>query len=45
MELRLSKALGRSPDSWLTMQDNCDLSQAKKQVKLGKVHRLKLDAA
>jgi addiction module HigA family antidote len=45
MALRLSKALGRSPESWLTMQDNYDLSQAKKHVKLSKVHRLKLDAA
>ncbi len=45
MALRLSKALGRSPESWLTMQDNYDLAQAKKQVKLGRVQRLKLDAA
>ena len=45
MALRLSKALGRSPESWLAMQDNYDLWQAKKAVKLGKVQPLKLDAA
>ena len=28
MALRLSKALGRSPESWLAMQDNYDLSRA-----------------
>ena len=37
MALRLSKALGRSPESWLTMQDNYDLSLAKKQIKLTNV--------
>lgn len=45
MALRLSKTLGRSPESWLAMQDSHDLWQAKKKVKLGKVKRLKLDAA
>ena len=45
MALRLSKALGRSPESWLAMQDNFDLWHAKKRVKLGKVTKLKLDAA
>ena len=45
MALRLSKALGRSPESWLTMQDNYNLWQAKKQIKLGKVQRLDLNAA
>ena len=45
MALRLSKALGRSPESWLTMQDNYDLWQAKKQIKLGKVHKLDLKVA
>lgn len=45
MALRLSKALGRSPESWLTMQDNYDLWLAKKAVKLGKVQQLKLSAA
>ena len=34
MALRLSKALGRSPESWLVMQSNHDLWQAKQHVKL-----------
>ena len=29
MALRLSKALGRSPESWLIMQDNYDLWHAR----------------
>lgn len=45
MALRLSKALGRSPESWLAMQDAYDLWQAKKNVKLSKVQKVKLDAA
>ncbi len=45
MALRLSKALGRSPESWLTMQDNYDLWQAKKQLKLSNVHKLNLQVA
>jgi addiction module HigA family antidote len=45
MALRLSKALGRSPESWLTMQDAYDLFQAKKRVKLNRVQRVSLDAA
>ncbi len=45
MALRLSKALGRSPESWLAMQDAYDLSLAKKTVKLSKVQKVKLAAA
>lgn len=45
MALRLPKALGRSPESWLTMQDAYDLFQAKKAVKLNRVQRVSLDAA
>ena len=45
MALRLSKSLGRSPESWLAMQDNYDLWQARKQVKLGKVKKIPLNAA
>lgn len=45
MALRLSKALGRTPESWLAMQDSYDLWLAKKSVKLGKVQKVKLDAA
>lgn len=45
MALRLSKTLGRSPESWLEMQHNHDLWNARKQVKLGKVKKLKIDNA
>ena len=45
MALRLSKALGRSPESWLAMQDAYDLCLAKKTVKLNKVQKVRLDAA
>lgn len=45
MALRLSKALGRSPESWLAMQHSHDLWQAKRSVDLSKVQRLKLSAA
>jgi antitoxin HigA-1 len=40
MALRLAKALGRSPESWLTMQDNYDLWQAKQTVDLKKVRKI-----
>jgi addiction module HigA family antidote len=45
MALRLSKSLGRSPESWLAMQDAYNLWQAKKTAKLGNVHKIKLNAA
>jgi len=45
MALRLSKALGRSPESWLAMQDAYDLWQAKKNVKLNKVSKVELNVA
>lgn len=45
MALRLSKALGRSPESWLAMQDAYDLWIAKKKVKLSDVEKINLDAA
>lgn len=44
MALRLSKALGRSAESWLTMQDAYDLFQARKGVKLNRVQKVNLDA-
>jgi len=44
MALRLSKALGRSPESWLAMQDQYDLWHAKKNVNLKQVRKLKLSA-
>lgn len=45
MALRLSKALGRSPESWLSMQDAYDLFEAKKGTRLNRVQRVNLDAA
>jgi antitoxin HigA-1 len=45
MALRLSKALGRSPESWLAMQYSYDLWQTKQHVKLGNIGRIKLTAA
>lgn len=45
MALRLSKAIGRSPESWLAMQDAYDLWQVKKNIKLTKVQKVKLNAA
>lgn len=45
MALRLSKALGRSPESWLAMQDQYDLWHARKNVSLKEVKKLKLSAA
>ncbi len=40
MALRLSKTLGRTPESWLAMQDNYNLWQAKQQVNLDEVEKL-----
>ncbi|MGL1932204.1 MAG: HigA family addiction module antitoxin [Desulfotalea sp.] len=37
MALRLSKALGRTPESWLKMQDNHSLWTAKKTLNLSPV--------
>ena len=45
MALRLSKALGRSAESWLAMQGNYDLWQARQSVKLGNVGKVRLTAA
>ena len=45
MALRLAKAIGRSPESWLAMQDNHDLWVARQNVDLKKVGKLKLAAA
>jgi len=45
MALRLSKCLGRSPESWLAMQDSHDLWQAKKSVDLSDVETIRLTAA
>jgi len=45
MALRLAKALGRSPQSWLAMQYNHDLWLAKQRVNLRNVAKVRLSAA
>ena len=45
MALRLSKALGRSPESWLAMQDKFDLWQARQSVDLDSVEKVEFRAA
>ena len=45
MALRLSKALGRTPESWLAMQYNYDLWHARQRVKLADVEKIKLTSA
>ena len=45
MALRLSKTLGRSPESWLLMQDAYNLWHAKKNVDLREVEKLQINAA
>ncbi len=44
MALRLSKSLGRSPESWMAMQYNYDLWQSKQRVYLASVSKVKLTA-
>ena len=45
MALRLSKALGRSPESWLAMQHNYDLWQARQTADLSDVQKVEFEAA
>jgi len=45
MALRLSCALGRSPESWLAMQDQYDLREARRTFKPDRVHPLELQCA
>ena len=45
MALRLAKAVGRTPESWLAMQDLHDLWVARQHVDLKRVSRLRLAAA
>lgn len=42
MALRLSQVFGRSPESWLAMQDNYSLWIARQRVDLTGVERLEL---
>ena len=44
MALRLSKAIGRSPESWLAMQDNYDLWQARQRLDLDQIHKIEFAA-
>lgn len=44
MALRLSKVLGRSPESWLAMQNSYDLALARSNVELSRVQEIELDA-
>ncbi len=44
MALRLSKAIGRTPESWLLLQDNHDLWIARQYVDLKRVAKLRLAA-
>ncbi len=44
MALRLSKALGRTAESWLAMQDAHDLWDARQSVDLARVRSLELSA-
>jgi antitoxin HigA-1 len=45
MTLRLSKALGRTPETWLAMQSNHDLWHARRTAKLGKIAKLRFSEA
>ena len=45
MALRLAKTLGRSPESWLAMQDQYDLWHARQSVDLKQVRKLNVSAA
>ncbi|HMA98705.1 MAG TPA: HigA family addiction module antitoxin [Wenzhouxiangella sp.] len=45
MALRLSKALGRSPESWLALQGNHDLWHARRSLDLGAVEKIEFRAA
>lgn len=40
MALKLSVVLGRSPESWLLMQDNFDLWKARKEIDLNNYHTI-----
>ncbi len=42
MALRLSKTLGRSPESWLIMQNNFNLWHARQRLNLDRVEKLRV---
>ena len=45
MALRLSKSLGRSPESWMAMQHNFDLWQVRRTADLSGVEKLDFETA
>ncbi|MDO6692677.1 hypothetical protein Q4574_05250 [Aliiglaciecola sp. 3_MG-2023] len=45
MVLKLSTVLGRSPESWLSMQDKYELWQAEQSINLDNVQPIDLHAA
>jgi addiction module HigA family antidote len=45
MALRLSKTLGRSPESWLAMQNSYDLWHVRQRFNLNDVEELAVDSA
>lgn len=45
MALRLSKTLGRSPESWLLMQNQYSLWQDKQRINLDEVEPLQIPSA
>ena len=45
MALRLSKGLGRTPESWLAMQDNYNLWYAKQSVNLDEIEPLAVNTS
>jgi addiction module HigA family antidote len=45
MALRLSKALGRTPETWLAMQGSYDIWQAKKNINLRNVHAVSFESS
>lgn len=45
MALRLSKTLGRSPESWMALQAQYELWQARRKINLDTVEKIEFDAA
>ncbi|MEM7708110.1 MAG: HigA family addiction module antitoxin [Pseudomonadota bacterium] len=45
MALRLSKTIGRSPESWLALQHNYDLWHAEQSLDLDSVQKIDFEAA
>lgn len=45
MALKLSRVLGRSPESWMAMQDNYELWQAKSRIDLDELEPFAFPAA